>query len=85
MRAKIPCGLRRVGGLRRKHAAGLTLIELLLVIAIIGILAAMVLTSVSRAGIQPANPQTSTICFKFPVTHPFGGIAQDKENYLSLS
>ena len=85
MRANIPCGLRRAGGLRRKRAAGLALIELILVMAIIAILAAIVLTSVSRAKIHPANPQASTICFKLPVTHPLWGLRLNKENYLSLS
>ena len=85
MRVKIPCGLRQAGGLRRKHAAGLTLIELLLVIAIIAILGAVVLISGSRARMQPANPQTSTICFKFPVTLPLRDVAQNDENFLSLS
>jgi prepilin-type N-terminal cleavage/methylation domain-containing protein len=85
MREKIPCGLRRAGGLRRKRAAGLTLTELLLVIAIVTILAAIILTSLSHSKIHPARPQTSTICFKFPVAPPLRDMAQNKENDLSLS
>jgi prepilin-type N-terminal cleavage/methylation domain-containing protein len=74
-----------VGGLRRRLAAGLTLVELLLVIAILAILAVIILVSVSRAKIQPANPQTSKICFNLPMTHPFRDTAQNEQKCLSLS